>query len=305
MSAVWDSDVEVTIDEAQQIISEQFPILEPVITKESGEGWDNKVFVVNESVIFRFPRRKMAVPLLARENRWLPQLKQHLHSDIQISAPIYIGQPSSKFPYPFTGYPLIKGVSTNEREIRVEDRGPIVEDIALFLKALHQVPSRHFHGIIGDEIGRLDVHAKKTAVIQRLEWMEENEVIDSRIPFLAMIQIAANTSVTARNTLVHGDFYFRNFLIRDDLRLAGVIDFGDMHRGHRAVDLAVAYTFFPSYMRERFFSLYGAIDKETESLAMFRGLHVMCYLFFYGMDKQDEGIIREAKVGLANLISNH
>lgn len=305
MSAIWDSDVEVTIDEAQQIIREQFPILEPVSIKESGEGWDNKVFVVNESVIFRFPRRKIAVPLIERENRWLPQLKQHLHSNIQISTPIYIGQPSSKFPYPFTGYPLIKGVSTNEREISVKDRGAIVEDIALFLKALHQIPSSHFLGIIGDEIGRLDVHAKKLEVIQRLEWMEANEVIDSRKPFLAIIQLAINTSVTARNTLVHGDFYFRNFLICNNLRLAGVIDFGDMHLGHRAVDLAVAYTFVPSYMRERFFSIYGAIDKETESLAMFRGLHVMCYLLFYGMDKQDEGIIREAKVGLANLISNH
>lgn len=62
--------------------------------------------------------------------------------------------------------------------------------------------------------------------------------------------------------MVHGDFYFRNFLICNNLRLAGVIDFGDMHLGHRAVDLAVAYTFVPSYMRESFFLFMVKLIKK-------------------------------------------
>lgn len=305
MSVIWDSDMELTIAEAEKIINEQFPTLAPVTIEDNGAGWDNKVFLVNQTFIFRFPRRKIAVPFIESERRWLPLVNKLLQSEVPISTPIYHGQPVSSFPYPFVGYPFIQGYSTNERELIVGKRTSLVEDIALFLRKLHHLPLTDFQGLVGDEIGRLAVHHKKREIMQRLQWMENNHIIVSRAPYVEIIQRAINTSLLGKDTLVHGDFYFRNFLIHGDSRLAGVIDFGDIHRGHRAVDLAVAYTFFPSYMRERFFAIYGEIDRETEVFAMYRGLHVMSYLLFYGFDQQDEGIIREAKIGLANLISSH
>ena len=66
---------ERTVDAAlaRELIEQQFPLKAPRV-EALGEGWDNSVFAVNGEWVFRFPRRQVAVPLLDREARVLPQL---------------------------------------------------------------------------------------------------------------------------------------------------------------------------------------------------------------------------------------
>ena len=66
MSAVVPQDVNVNEDIAKKAILEAFSLKVKTIIL-IGEGWDNLVYLVNDDIIFRFPRRKVAISLLERE----------------------------------------------------------------------------------------------------------------------------------------------------------------------------------------------------------------------------------------------
>ena len=69
---VWDP--EITLDEAgaRRLLAEQFPDLALESVVHLADGFDNTVFVVDGTWAVRFPRREVAVALLARE---LPLLR--------------------------------------------------------------------------------------------------------------------------------------------------------------------------------------------------------------------------------------
>ena len=97
--------------------------------------------------------------------------------------------------------------------------------------------------------------------------------------------------------MVHGDLYARHLLF-DRRRLCGVIDWGDVCRGDRAVDLSIAYSFLPEAARERFFARYGEVDADTHALARFRAIHVGLAIAIYGREIGDEDLLREGLFAL-------
>ena len=68
----WDADVDVDAGLVHALLGEQFPELDASSARLLAEGWDNAVWVVEERWAFRFPRREIAVPLVARELAVLP-----------------------------------------------------------------------------------------------------------------------------------------------------------------------------------------------------------------------------------------
>src|SRR5207245_9970353 len=65
---VWEADWIVTSHLAKSLIETLFPQLVPISVKEFGVGWDNTAFLVNDSFVSRFPRRRIAVPLIDRNS---------------------------------------------------------------------------------------------------------------------------------------------------------------------------------------------------------------------------------------------
>ena len=59
----WAADIEISTSLATALIQEQFAFDVKSIT-EMEAGWDNQPFLVNDELVFRFPRRKVAVELL-------------------------------------------------------------------------------------------------------------------------------------------------------------------------------------------------------------------------------------------------
>jgi aminoglycoside phosphotransferase (APT) family kinase protein len=82
---------ELTVDEqlARRLIGEQFPELAARKARLLAEGWDNTVWLVDETWVFRFPRREIAVPLVERELAVLPHLESAL--PVTIPAPVFSG----------------------------------------------------------------------------------------------------------------------------------------------------------------------------------------------------------------------
>jgi len=90
----------------------------------------------------------------------------------------------------------------------------------------------------------------------------------------------------------------RHVLVDDAARSAGVIDWGDVHVGHPALDLALAHTLLPPAVRDAFRSAYGPIDAATWALARFRAIYHSAMLLRYAHATADADLLRESRQAL-------
>src|SRR5215831_5463661 len=100
--ALWTPDWVVGPDLARSLVEKTWPDLSPVSASEIGAGWDNSAYLINSSLVFRFPRRAIAVPLIQTEIGLLPWLAPQL--PLEIPVPVYVGSPSERYPCSFAGY---------------------------------------------------------------------------------------------------------------------------------------------------------------------------------------------------------
>jgi aminoglycoside phosphotransferase (APT) family kinase protein len=73
-----------------------------------------------------------------------------------------------------------------------------------------------------------------------------------------------------------------------------VIDWGDIHIGDRAVDLAIAFSFVPPRARKAFGEAYGAIDDATWRLARFRAVVHAAAVARYAHGVGNEELLRDS-----------
>ena len=229
--AEWDIDVPLV----RALLSEQHPDLAGLTIEPFTSGWDNKLFRLGADMVVRMPRRAAAIPLLTREQRWLPELAQRL--SLPIPAPIRMGLPTSRYPSPWSIVPWLRGSPVAEQPCRADQAAPL----ARFLRSLHvpavaDLPRSPVRGgWLRDRAPtieeRLDRAARKTPLITP-----------------AIREIWRNALAAApdpQDTWIHGDLHSRNVLVERG-RLSAIIDWGDLCRGDRATDLASFWMLLPN-----------------------------------------------------------
>src|SRR5690348_13129260 len=95
----WHIDASLVRD----LLEEQHPDLAHLPIEPFASGWDNKMFRLGEDLVVRMPRRAAAVSLLAREQRWLPELAPRL--PLPIPAPVRAGTATARYPAPWSVLP--------------------------------------------------------------------------------------------------------------------------------------------------------------------------------------------------------
>src|SRR4030081_1407652 len=100
----WTPDLEVDVRQARALIESQFPDLGGQSVKAFGKGWDNTAFLVGGGIVFRFPRRTIAVDLIATEARVMPWIASSLPMPVPIHR--WVGRPGLGYPWPFAGYEI-------------------------------------------------------------------------------------------------------------------------------------------------------------------------------------------------------
>jgi aminoglycoside phosphotransferase (APT) family kinase protein len=295
MPAPWTPDLCITADLAVEVIGRQFPELSPVSALPLGAGWDNTVFRVSERYVFRFPRRKIAVPLLQAEVRLLPWLAGRL--PLAVPPVRFLGRPEERFPWPFAGYLLLPGTTACSLDLADAQRGALAAPLARFLRALHGLDpaAAEALGAGPDTIGRLDTGRRVPPCHGYLDRLRAAGHLDDATAgrLHAITAASAGLAPDDRRAVVHGDLYVRHLLIGDAGDLVGVIDWGDVHLGHPAVDLGVVHSFLPPEAHAAFRQHYGPIDDLTWALARFRALYHSAVLAVYGQDIGDADLIRE------------
>jgi aminoglycoside phosphotransferase (APT) family kinase protein len=269
-----------------------------------GEGWDNIAYLVNGEWVFRFPRRTIAVPLLETEARVLPLLAPRLPFPIPV--PVWFGQPDASYTWPFLGYRRLDGRVASDVDLSDEARAALALPLARFLRALHDVPLAEAQawGTPPGLFDYLDGARLERLARPGLTDLVARGILDNAAPWLRVLEEGlAALPLEGPRTVVHGDFYSRHVLVDDNGRMCGVIDFGDMHVDHHAVDLSSVWTVLPPRARPDFFAVYGEVDDRVRAVARLRALISGLAQEAYGRDVGDARIEREGVMALRSVLA--
>ncbi|MDQ1147728.1 aminoglycoside phosphotransferase (APT) family kinase protein [Bacillus sp. SORGH_AS 510] len=295
MSQPWSPERVISEREAIELIEKQFAQLKPASLKVLGEGFDNTVFLVNQQYVFRFPRKELAASLIQTENRLLPVIEPLL--PIPIPNPKYRGTPEGDYPWPFGGYEILPGKTP--AKLTKEQRMLSVKPLAQFLRTLHDFPLIEAKKlqVPYDQIERMNIIKRKPLLEGNIEKARNKDLIDQHTvelleSFLSTIKSPLEDDT---KTLVHGDLHIRNMLVNNTGQISAMIDWGDTHIGHPAVDLSIVYSFLPAEGRELFFRLYGDVQLEVKKVARFKAIYSLLVLLLYGEDLMDKGLVEESR----------
>ncbi len=294
MNQPWDAEFNVTPAVAQHLIDSQFPELDTSVIELLGTGWDNVAYLVDHDKVFRFPQRELGGWTMECELEILPQLKSKL--PLPITIPEWIGKPQGEYSWPFAGYRFIAGTPAGAMPLTDKQRGGIASDLGRFLKALHGLTDHQTITGPKDEIGRLDIEKRSKQARNHLEFMVSHRLLEERhaARLFDFIKKFDGFTYQPKQVVVHGDLYSLHLLLDQTDQLCGVIDFGDTHLGHPALDLACVWSFLPVESHPQFFEAYGEIDFETQQLAQFRCLQHSGIMVKFAFDTQNDLLLQNS-----------
>ena len=278
----WTAEVQVEEPLARRLVSKQFPPLPEHSLRQLSEGWDYTVFLVDDAVVFRFPRREIVVQGTAREISLLPLLRL----PVAIPRPVHIGQPGDDFPWPFYGAPYLPG----EEPIGLVDevRRRLARPLARFLRALH---ASELLELPVDPQRRSDMSVRVPRTRQALaaiaDLWEPPPLVDE------LLAVAETLPPAEPGAVVHGDLHFRQ-LLQVEGDLTGVIDWVDICRADVGQDLQLLWSFLPPSARDEFLDEYGAVAEHSLLRARVLALNLNAILARYGHDNRADAVEAEA-----------
>ena len=294
----WDAEVDVDETLVRALLSEQFPELDARSARFVGEGWDNAVWVVEETWVFRFPRRAVAIPGVEREIAVLPNLARLV--PVPIPEPRLIGVPSDRFQWPFFGAPLLSGLEPCHAALDDGARETVGAELGSVLRVLHSPETLASADpsctLPDDPIRRADTPFRVTRTRERLAelppglWQPTPRVEE-------ILAEGERLAPSTRRVLTHGDLHVRHLLVEGG-SLSGILDWGDMCRSDPAIDLMLVWLLLPPAARERFVEAYGRIDAEAALRARVLALFLGLALAIYARDVGHAALERECVAGL-------
>jgi aminoglycoside phosphotransferase (APT) family kinase protein len=327
----WTAEVEVTPRFAADLIREQFPDLGAQQVTLLATGWDNTAFVVDGQWLFRFPRREIAVPGVRREIAVLPQLAAAL--PLPIPDPQFVGEPSSRYPWPFFGTRLLPGGELADSGLSDSERAGAAASVGHFLRMLHDPglvplvdgadlpvdPMRRASPAVRapwarevlDRLVRRGIWAADSDVSRFLDQAERGAAGAGSADRAAGVAerggtLAPGDGLSGRGPLVvsHGDLHVRHLLVDRDGSATGVIDWGDLCLADPAVDLSIAYFGFTGKAREDLLSAYGRpVSTERELAARTCAISLAVSLAEYAAADARPLLLQECTAGLGRAVA--
>jgi aminoglycoside phosphotransferase (APT) family kinase protein len=120
---------------ARRLVDTQFPQWSALpLHSVRRQGIDNRTFRLGAELSVRLPAGERYALQVAKEQRWLPELRPLL--PLPIPEPVAEGQPAFEYPYSWSIYRWIDGVPASEA---ITDWRNSAGVLAAFLGALHRV----------------------------------------------------------------------------------------------------------------------------------------------------------------------
>ncbi len=212
--------INVHIEDISQIIEEKFNLKVAQI-KFIGEGYDSRVYLVNNNFIFKFAKHDDSRASYQREKKILDFLQKNFASPIQIPQIAYFSAEG------ILGYREIKGSFLTKEiysKMSSHQQKKLIEDISAFLTNLHELDTSSINEFIQDaqESFTSDLDLLKENIFPILAKKEQSYIED----FINHI-INEKELFNVPMCLCHNDLSANHILLDDELNLTGIIDFGD------------------------------------------------------------------------------
>jgi aminoglycoside phosphotransferase (APT) family kinase protein len=305
MTEPWKAEIEIDEDLVRCELARLRPELREARIERLGDGWDASAWLVDSEWVVRFPRRAMGRDAVENEIHVTPLLAPHL--DIPIPVPEWIGSQSETYPYRFVGHRMIPGATGCSLAADDAARGGLAEHLGHALRTLHTIrleTQREADAPL-DTLKRANMSRRHGLMRSAIDAMETQRAELALDDVLARAGELCETPPWQGSPVwVHGDLYARHLALAPDGSLAGIIDWGDCHRGDPALDLSLAISFLPSAARGAFRSAYGPIDAHTWSRAHFGALHYGVHLTRFGDATQDAAMSQTGRIALAHAMSS-
>jgi aminoglycoside phosphotransferase (APT) family kinase protein len=285
--SVWDPEVVVGEDLARELIGGQFPALRTDRLELLGEGWDNTVWRTPDDIVFRFPRRQIAVAGVEREIAVLPALAPQL--PVAVPDASFVGRPARDFPWPWFGHRMLAGVELASARLDDAARIALALPLGRFLRELH--------GLAVPADLPVDPNRRADMAV-RIPMTREALAVVGAPPASELLEQAQRLPAPAELVLAHGDLHVRHVLVDDRGGLAGIIDWGDVCRADPAIDVSLAWSALPPAGREAFFAAYGAAGEESLLRARVLALFLSATLARYARATGMAELERESLAGV-------
>ncbi len=298
----WDADWEISENLVRELIYHQFPHLNSLEITKIGMGFDNTVYRVGKDFVFRFPRRKVAIPGLILEGRVLPKLNDYM--TLPYSKPLFYGKWRDISPLPFLGYTYLPG--SFPLGLTDEQRALSTSTLAQFLKKLHAFPLSIAleNDVSYDSRDLLNISSRKERMIGFLTVLKPHLQIEQFTELSCYLHQLNTEPIKPINVFLHGDLHFKNILVNEFGQVSGMIDWGDMNIGHPACDLSIVYSFLPAHERQSFFKEYGEVDEQTKVLARLIAIYIPMIILMQAIDDHEDVIADEAKACIKRALSH-
>ena len=299
----WVPEREVEPDLAAELIARAAPGLAGAPLEPFGAGWDNVAYLVADAWVFRFPRREFAVEAMENEIRGLPRVAPQL--PLAVPLPVHVGHPGEAYPWPYAGYRLVPGNPVVDHMLRAPLAPRSAARLGRFLAVLHRLDGDPLRtaGLPQDRIRRLDGPYRASQALERLERIGRRAPLAGAVDLVALLERGLPRGWSPRGDHpVHGDLDARHLLVDDGGRVTGAIDWGDLHLGEPALDLALAWTLFRPPDRVEFRRAYGEIDDDTWAAARFRAVHHSLSVLDWAESVRLDGLAAGARGWLANVL---
>jgi aminoglycoside phosphotransferase (APT) family kinase protein len=221
------------------------------------DGWDHKVIILDDKIVFRFPDDAEYTALLRHEIDVLEILKPF----VKIAIPHYSFIAPDRS---FAGYPIVPGKELKKSTfdaLESSQRQMVAAQLAEFLTTLHTlidnsvdlslVPASYVPGDQA-ELKKL-VPRFLHEVLSDDDLMVVQQILD---------EVDELLSQNPRSVFLHGDLYSRHILWDETSKLLGVIDFSDMARGDPAIDFAELHEYGLDFVKE-VYELYKGPKDST------------------------------------------
>jgi aminoglycoside 2''-phosphotransferase len=214
-------------------IEQENPGLSVTSTRFIGDGWNARAYLVNEELVFRFPKHAGHWDELDREISFLASAADRL----PLLTPRYLHRvpdsPASAHGY--AAYRYIPGRALDPGVLTRKERDGAAERIALFLKSLHGLtPDPAVAGLLPREdeqfAARSYLARAEGEIVPRLERPAADTLVKVFETYLGTPGNLAQTPV-----VLHADFSADHVLMAENT-VTGVIDFGDVNWGDADYD---------------------------------------------------------------------
>ncbi|WGG44690.1 aminoglycoside phosphotransferase family protein [Rossellomorea sp. DA94] len=271
------------VNQLIDIVTRMQPNLQIDEVKTQINGWDNDILILNNEVVYRFPKSKGVAAKVKDEVALISQLL--LESPL-VQIPRY---ESVYLDGEFLGvkYDYLDGESLTDSEVINFIKPQNAEIIGDFLTKLHSIDLSKFKGT-----KIVPIHTKEywedlyssveTIVFPYLKQSQKKEINHLFKHFFSN----SIFSSTSKKVLIHGDLTIANILFQKDKGLvSGIIDFTDAQVGDPAFDFAGLYWSLGPDFTSEVLSYYQVKDKESifNRVQSFYGLQPIFHNLLYAI----------------------